>query len=145
MEERQVSCRKCGNQWWPRTERPKKCPSCQSLKWDGAVEGGERAPEPVSDKNVSLVSSLIKSFEVVNLAAKTWYGNKTQRAACERLLEAQDFERLLRVIAFLPRTNAMPYFPLITTPLQLEAKWTALEAAFIRAKGSSQSKGRGVA
>lgn len=31
---RKISCKKCGASWIPRVSAPKKCPNCQSKKWD---------------------------------------------------------------------------------------------------------------
>lgn len=75
------------------------------------------------------ISSLIKSFEVINPASKKFYGNKTQREACQSLIETYGFERVTTVIEkTLPKTNGMEFFPTITTPLQLMDKWATLEA-----------------
>jgi len=27
------SCKKCGATWWPRVERPVRCPRCESIRW----------------------------------------------------------------------------------------------------------------
>ena len=29
-----LTCRKCGNKWTPRVEKPKECPKCTNRKWD---------------------------------------------------------------------------------------------------------------
>lgn len=75
------------------------------------------------------ISSLIKSFEKINPASKKFYGNKTQREACQNLIETYGFERVTTVIEkTLPKTNGMEFFPTITTPLQLMDKWSSLES-----------------
>jgi helix-turn-helix protein len=84
-----------------------------------------------SDKPVFTTqgADLIKAFEVINPACKKYYGHKTQRAACDELIKEFGFERVKTVIQkTLPKTNAIEYFPTITTPSQLLDKWASLEA-----------------
>jgi hypothetical protein len=81
-----------------------------------------------------MITALFDAFKDVNPSYQRWYPNKTQRGAAERLISLHGLERLLQVIAFLPRSNAMPYVPTITTPAQLEDKWAALEAALTKKK-----------
>ena len=87
-----------------------------------------------------MIVSLIDAFEKVNPAYRKWYSNTTQRAAADRLITTHGLEHVLKVIAFLPRSNAMPYFPSITTPSQLEDKWASLEAAVGRMRSEINSK-----
>lgn len=84
-----------------------------------------------SDTNVSQdISLIIKSFEQINQSCSKFYGNTTQRKACEQLIENYSLDRVISVIEkTLPKTNGMQYFPTITTPLQLLDKWAALESA----------------
>lgn len=73
---------------------------------------------------------LLKSFETINPACKSMYGNKTQRTACQSLIDSYGFERVKIVIEkTLPKTNTLQFFPVITTPVQLRDKWVALESA----------------
>lgn len=83
---------------------------------------------------------VIDSFEPVNQSFKKWYGNKTQRGAIERLLQSQSLEKILKVIKILPKTNTMSYVPTINTPLELEDKWSKLEASLLKKKGEITSK-----
>lgn len=90
------------------------------------------------------IVSVIDSFKEVNQAYKKWYGNITQRNAVERLIENQTLEKVLRVIKLLVQTNMIPYMPSITTPIQLEDKWSQLESALIRKKQEIQTKSSNV-
>lgn len=84
---------------------------------------------------------LIKSFEGINPTAKNWYGNTTQRKACQDLIETYSFQRVKDVIdKTLPRTNKIQYFPTITTPLQLRDKWASLESAIIKYQSEKINK-----
>lgn len=34
IADRQLHCAKCGYGWIPKTEAPRQCPNCKSMKWD---------------------------------------------------------------------------------------------------------------
>lgn len=97
--------------------------------------------EPVAPKDAPLIVALIDSFEGVNPTYKKWYGRPPQREACSRLISEHGLERVQRVIKMLPISNQTPYFPTITTPLQLEDKWAQLESAW-KKKRSEQLTGK---
>lgn len=79
------------------------------------------------------IVSIIETFSKINPACIRMYGNKTQRQACEDLIENFGLDRVLTVIEkTIPKTNTMQFFPTITTPLQLRDKWIALESAIKR-------------
>lgn len=90
--------------------------------------------EVVINTMENLIPEVIKLFEAVDPKNKTYYGNKTQRAACLFLLNEYGFEEVKKYIALLEHTNGMPYFPTITTPVQLRDKWVQLENAVQRKK-----------
>jgi hypothetical protein len=96
------------------------------------AEGYDVPPEQVSE--------VIKQFEAVDPKNKTYYGNKTQRKAAAFVVGEYGFDEVIKRIAFLPRTNKQPYFPSITTPVQLRDKWVTLEDAVARYKTEHQSK-----
>jgi Helix-turn-helix domain len=85
-------------------------------------------------------ADIIKSFEVVNPSCKNMYGNITQRNACDELIETYSFEEVMKVIAILPKTNKMTYFPTITTPLQLWNNYQKLKDKLIQEKNKNISK-----
>lgn len=70
---------------------------------------------------------IIKAFEDVDPKNKTYYGNKTQRAACDFLIAEYTIEEVLRRISLLRKTNELPYFPKIHSPHDLKEKWVLLE------------------
>lgn len=85
------------------------------------------------------ISLLIKSFEGLNPATKKFYGNKTQRSACRYLIDTYTLERVQSVVEkTLPKTNGLQFFPTITTPLQLQDKWVALESAVRKYQSEKQ-------
>ena len=84
---------------------------------------------------------IIKAFELLNPASKKFYGNITQRKACKMLSETYGLERVIAVIEkTLPKTNTMQFFPVITTPLQLNDKWASLESAIRKYQSEKQIK-----
>lgn len=95
----------------------------------GKVRSGKDNSEAIAPK----VSEIIKLFESINPNCKRMYGNKTQRRACQELIDNYSFERVCTVIEnTLPKTNKLQFFPTITTPLQLMDKWTTLESSVVR-------------
>lgn len=102
---------------------------------DSNVDINSNTEEHSSSGDITL---LIKSFELINPASKKFYGNKTQRSACQSLIETYSFEKVKYVIEnTLPKTNKLSYMPTITTPLQLFEKWSSLEAGIIKLKSKS--------
>lgn len=92
-----------------------------------------------------LGKEIIKAFTEFNPACGKYYGNKTQRGACDRLIAQYGLEQVFKVIAFLPKANAVSYLPTITTPVQLEEKWVALESGVRKQQNKNISKGKGFA
>ena len=87
-----------------------------------------------------LIGEIIKSFEVIDPKNKTYYGNKTQRAACEFLIGEYGVNEVKNRIALIEKANGTPYFPTITTPVQLRDKWVQLEKALERAGKQLQTE-----
>jgi phage replication O-like protein O len=80
------------------------------------------------------IALLIDSFKTINPSYRKWFGNKTQRASCERLIETHGMETLQKIINLLPKTNQTEYMPVITTPVQLEDKFAQLATALQKLK-----------
>ena len=98
-----------------------------------------------SQSDAGIISEVIKLFEGVNPTFERWYGNTTQRGAIDRMLVSHGFDKVSRVVALLPKTNTMAYFPTITTPSQLETDWAKLKSKLEQEKNKSLTKGRGLA
>lgn len=88
----------------------------------------------------NLIPDVIKLFEAVDPKNKTYYGNKTQRAACEFLLNEYGLEEIAKRTEVLPKTNGIQFFPNITTPCQLRDKWVQLENQVKRHRAEQQTK-----
>lgn len=89
-------------------------------------------------KHNPLGAEIIKAFETVDPKNKKYYNNKTQRDACDFLIEQYGLDEVLKVIDILPQTNGMEFVPIITTPLQLRDKWVQLGTALKRTKVKKQ-------
>lgn len=90
----------------------------------------------------ALGAELIKEFELIDAKNKTYYGNTTQRGACDFLITEYGFEEVKNTIILLNQTNNLPYFPTITTPVQLKEKWVQLHKAVTKEQGKIQTKRR---
>jgi hypothetical protein len=87
-----------------------------------------------------LGAEVIKLFETVDPKNKTYYGNKTQRGACDFLITEYGLAEIEKRTNVLPKTNGMPFFPNITTPCQLRDKWVQLDNAINRSRAEQQTK-----
>lgn len=89
---------------------------------------------------------VIKSFEILNPASKKFYANTTQRNACRSLIDIYGLERIIKIVEqTLPKTNNLPFFPTITTPLQLQDKFSSLESAIKKYQSDIKNKKNSVA
>lgn len=100
----------------------------------------DQGSQIVNTMNENLIPEVIKAFEVVDPKNKTYYGNKTQRQACQFLLDEYGFEEIKKRIEILPKTNGMAFFPNITTPCQLRDKWVQLDGQIARHKSDIEVK-----
>lgn len=87
------------------------------------------------DSQPNLIGELIKLFESVDPKNKTYYGNKTQRAACEFLLGEYGFDRVSRAVEMLPEINSRKLFiGQTTTPFELKQNWVKIGNAIKQEK-----------
>lgn len=115
------------------THQSEKRETSQSIT-ESTQESTTESTTPASEHSSQEVVAIIDAFKEVNKSFTQWYKNTTQRAACHRLIETYSLELTLKVVTMLRQTNGRPYFPTITTPVQLEQKWSQLEAAWQRYK-----------
>lgn len=73
------------------------------------------------------IAEVIDHFKEVNPSYKNLFSRKPQRQAARRLIEQYGFDRAVKMVDFLKRTNGMKYAPAITTPCQLEEKMGMLK------------------
>lgn len=101
----------------------------------------ETMTKEIASQGDAEIRKLMGLFRDINPAYQKWYANKTQRVACERLIKRHGMETLGLVLNLVKKTNGTPFFPIITTPDQLENKWATLESA-MRKKKQELTKGR---
>lgn len=93
-------------------------------------------------QNVEIVKQsihpILKAFYEINPTLN--FANKTQRKACEDLVKQFGVDRVLKVVEFVGQVKGMPYCPVITTPIQLRDKWSALEIFALSEKNKKSSK-----
>jgi len=75
-----------------------------------------------------LGADILKQFELVDPKNKTYYSNKTQRKACDFLIEEYGFDNVVNVVNILPKVNSTKLFiAQITTPYELQQNWVKLQ------------------
>lgn len=89
----------------------------------------ERAEEKQMN---SQIAEGIDLFKVVNDSYYLHFKRKAQREAMRRLISRHGLEKIQKAVAVLPLTNQMPYVPRITTPAQLEERWSDLKHSLER-------------
>ncbi len=99
-----------------------------------------------NDKEVITSEETSQINEVFNIFYNTInrninFGNKTQRKAVEDMIRLQGFEKVKKVAEFACQFHGEPYMPVITTPLQLKDKWSALESWAKTKQQKDNSKG----
>lgn len=100
-----------------------------------SLAGEPAGREKAKDKSTydPLGADIINAFAQWNPAAKRYYGNTTQRRACDDLLVHYGLKRTLDAIAYLEHHRGRDkYIPTITNPHQLFEKWLALEESASR-------------
>lgn len=91
-----------------------------------------------AETSSALIPLVIEKFIEINPACKSYYSNKTQRQACNDLIESYGFDEVINCISnVLPRTNGQSYFPTITTPVQLRDKWVSLKSSIAKKRGKT--------
>jgi phage replication O-like protein O len=70
--------------------------------------------------------AVINLFKDINPSYKILFPRKPQHDSAQRLLEREGFEKLQKVIQFISNRMSDKFCPQISTPIQLEEKWSAL-------------------
>jgi hypothetical protein len=93
-------------------------------------------------QSVAGIPEVLKEFESINPSIKRMYGNKTQRAAAERLITQFGLEKVLNACRASVAVINEPYAPKITTPYQLETEWAKLVGFLNQTQNKKFSKGK---
>lgn len=108
-------------------------PDKDTHKKEAHIKDTHLISETIVSQDIPL---LIEEFKIVNPSYGKWFGNTTQRGACERMLSVHGFDYLKKIIALLPKTNRTQYMPTITTPLMLEDKMAQLVSGLEKIKNT---------
>jgi hypothetical protein len=105
--------------------------------WNNVYLGTEEMKKPKKEKKEATFSVLgadiIKALEVVDPKNKLYYNNKTQREACDFLIEEYTFETVIKAISFYNLAKGkVRFLPSISTPCELRDKWTKLQGVLER-------------
>lgn len=84
--------------------------------------------EEIAKRGFAEVVAIIDAFKEINPSYKDWYKNKTQRIACQWLLDTYGIDDTLRKVGALMKINSMPYAPTTTTPHELKNNLPKLKA-----------------
>lgn len=165
----QETCRKLAKEMGVMDEKRRRMPAVMHYRvnleatarlveqYAAANNGGTLFPVDTPKKDVKaarvkaahnpLGAEIIKAFEAVDPKNKTYYGNKSQRASCDFLIEEYGLAKVLEVVAILPKTNTLSYIPSIKSPYELKEKWSKLADALSKKKKemTGAGKGRGIA
>jgi hypothetical protein len=95
----------------------------------------EPCKEETTKGNSTLIPLVIKEMETLDPKNKRFYGNKTQREACDFLITEYGLNLVVQVIQAIPLLKAkLPYMPSVTTPVELRDKWVKIKDAIQRNK-----------
>lgn len=113
----------------------------------------DRTPVPPTLKNTNekdnetpatgvAEGEIIDLFQSVNPSWRTLFARKNQHEAVRRMITSHGEEKLKTIISFLPRNNATPFAPKITTPIQLEDGMGKLKAFWEQQKNKATTKSK---
>lgn len=105
--------------------------------WNETYLGTEEIKKPKKQKKEATFSVLgadvIKALEEVDPKNKLYYNNKTQREACDFLIEEYTFDTVIQAINFYKRARGkVRFLPSISTPCELRDKWAKLNGVLER-------------
>lgn len=113
------------------------------VKPKDAPKNGADEEKPQKKVYNPLGADIIKAFEEIDIKNKRHYGNKTQREACDFLIQEYGFEKVMELIPKLKITNTQSVWQ-ITTPWEMVEK---ISKVFndVKRKEVENYKGRGIA
>lgn len=106
------------------------------------IEESKKEEEKEVPKFSAQGAEIIKAFTAIDPKNKNYYNNKTQRSACDDLIEFYTLENTLAMIENLPEIyKKFPYLPAMpTTAWELREKWKKIEASAGQQIINKQSK-----
>ena len=80
------------------------------------------------------IAYVIKLFEKIDIKNKTYYGNKTQRAKVQFLIDHHGVDKIETLIDVYLKVKGDRFLPSISSPYEMVDKWSKLEDYFRRKK-----------
>jgi hypothetical protein len=84
--------------------------------------------EDIAEPSSAGVVAIIDIFREWNPLSKDWYRNKTERKACQWLIDEFGLEKSEEMVKALPKINSMPFAPITTSPSELKRNYAKLKA-----------------
>ena len=85
------------------------------------------------------LNGIMDLFRTVNPTHYTFFGNKGQRAALQRLIRNFGSEKVRKMIEVISQTNGKMFAPIITTPYELEKNLGKL-VAFVKKEQEKEKR-----
>ena len=76
------------------------------------------------------IFNIIEMFSPLNQMYAMFFKNKTQRESVKRMLNTLGEKKISKAIEYVVENRDKPYFPVITTPYELEAKYARLRELY---------------
>ena len=76
------------------------------------------------------IFNIIEMFSPLNQMYAMFFKNKTQRESVKRMLNTLGEKKISKSIEYVIANRDKPYFPVITTPYELEAKYARLRELY---------------
>lgn len=112
-----------------------------SIEESRVEENSSATAEPGKTLPSKEIVEIIKKMESVDPKNKLYYRNKTQRSACQFLIENYEFENVIKIIDFIiSNRGKLKYLPSITTPCELRDKWQKIGDMVARNSADLQEK-----
>jgi hypothetical protein len=94
-------------------------------------------PDIPEDNSGKKINHFLTYFKKINPSYERLFANKTQRQALLRLYQKFGDAKLTKILETINNIYGQPYAPLITTPVQLENKLSALIAYMLSQKNKN--------
>jgi len=110
-------------------KNPQKSPVEDKIREDKRREEKirELAAQNAAGRKDQDIIDILNSFKCVNSSYRKYFGNKSQRAAADRLEKMHGKDNVLQVVALLEMTNKQKFAPKVYTACQLEDNWDRLK------------------
>jgi len=107
----------------PLRTKPTVTETSSEYKIVSSLEEEEKRKTPPKYPNAPAV---LKLFKIIGNVPANWKINTAQLKACENLFKERGLEKIESALEFYSETKEVEFCPQITTPFDLDSKWTKL-------------------